>query len=226
MTTPMAAPTFKISELINTSWEIIKSQLVLVAALTVVMLMGIAGSSSLSVLGWPVSVLLTTGYTACLLRVREGKKFDFEDFLWGIRSMTRLLNVLLVQVLVWLMIMVGLILLLVPGIYVSVPLTLASTVLVRSDVDAVTAIKRSFEMSKGYWWDLAGLGLVIFLLNIVGALCFLVGVLITIPMSVIILFLAIEALEKQHCKESGQGFVNQDLPPSSTSSSIQVNPHS
>lgn len=45
------------------------------------------------------------------------------------------------------------------------------------------AFKKSAELSKGYIWKLIGFGIVLGLLNILGAICLFVGLVVTIPVS-------------------------------------------
>ncbi|WP_375446881.1 hypothetical protein [uncultured Fibrella sp.] len=51
----------------------------------------------------------------------------------------------------------GFVLLIIPGIYVSVALTLAPAVLVFERQDMAQAISRSFKLVSGNWWSVAGL---------------------------------------------------------------------
>lgn len=192
MQTTVTLPTY--TELLNKSWDSLKNNLSLSAGLTLVYCMGLGAMNYIDYVGWAISILVAAGYMACLLKMREGKTFDFQDFLWAFQSFDRLIHVLLASVLRTVIICVGFILLIVPGIYWSVTTSLADVLVVKEKQDAVGAIKRSMALIKGHWGYMAGLLFVLMLLNIVGFLCVVIGILITIPLSFHILFSVVEAL--------------------------------
>lgn len=211
----MQSQTFPSStELLNRSWDQIKNQLPLTAGLTLVFVMGVAGAGSIEVFGWFLGIFISAGYTACLLRLRAGAQFDFNDFLWAFKNFSRVINLVLATFLKTALLIAGLICFVIPGIFVMVATSLTDVLLVKNDLDGVAAIKKSMALIKGNWWSMAGVLAVVLLLNIVGLLCFLIGVLVTIPLSFLILIETVEALEKS----SGQG------PTMTPSSFVPVNP--
>lgn len=50
---------------------------------------------------------------------------------------------------------------------------------------AVESIKKSWKITKGVFWKLLGLSILLALINIVGAIALLVGLLVTIPLSIV-----------------------------------------
>lgn len=216
-------PPLNYTELVQSSWTVISSQLGLIAGLSLVFLMGWGGVCTIPFLGWPLSNLLMVGYIACLQRARKGQAFDFDDFLWGFQNMNRFLNVLLLNILTTVMVVVGTLCFVIPGIYLFVSLFLATVFLVRDDVDAIEAIRRSYYATKQNWWFMCGLVLLIGVLNVVGALSLLVGVLITAPLSMLVLIFASEALSGNTTAEIPSFTFKPS--PSAGPSSIQVNPN-
>ena len=79
----------------------------------------------------------------------------------------------------------GLILLIIPGIIIMVRGAFYGFALVDEKIGPVHAIKRSFSITKGNFWRILGLAIVLFLINVLGALLFFVGLLITIPLCLI-----------------------------------------
>lgn len=189
-----ARPSLTYGAIMEAGWDAIKKQFGPVVALTAVYFMGLAGLSQIPFVGWFLSCLISAGYTACLIKVREGKTFDFPDFFWAFSSFSRVLNLFLLNLLMPLILAVGLLLFLIPGIYASVPLTFASTWLVRQDSDAIEALRGSFHITKGNWWWLGGLCGLLLILNMIGALCLVIGLLVSIPLSTMMLILVIEDL--------------------------------
>lgn len=69
--------------------------------------------------------------------------------------------------------------------YVSVKLLFVEYLVMEKNRGGVEAIKESFKMTNGVWWNLAYLTLLIGLVNIVGALALLVGLLVSVPVSML-----------------------------------------
>ena len=80
----------------------------------------------------------------------------------------RLLWTTILQMILW---MVGMLLLLIPGIFLMIRMVVCSTVVILEGDSGMKAIKRSMSLSKGHFWRLfavlAVLGLVIFALTMV-----------------------------------------------------------
>ena len=86
---------------------------------------------------------------------------------------TRILTIIIV--------LVGLILLIVPGIIAALALMFATYVVVDRGFGPIEAIKESVRLTKGHRWELFLLALALIGLNILGAIALLVGLLVTIP---------------------------------------------
>jgi hypothetical protein len=67
--------------------------------------------------------------------------------------------------------------------YVSLGLSQGRMLIVDQGMGVIDSVKKSFQLTKGVKLKLIGLGIVLALLNIGGALLFLVGLLITVPVS-------------------------------------------
>jgi uncharacterized membrane protein len=94
-------------------------------------------------------------------------------------------------------ILIGFVLLIIPGIIAKLGLLFVPFLILEKDMKGVESIKESWRMSKGYKWQLFGLLIVLLFLNILGALVFGVGLLVTIPLSVLMLAHAYREIEKQ-----------------------------
>jgi len=62
------------------------------------------------------------------------------------------------------------------------------------NVEVMDAIKDSWKMTKGYKWKLLWLGIVVFFFNILGFLALGIGLIITLPVSSIIMTAAYKSL--------------------------------
>lgn len=206
-------------ELFDRSWAPLKKQLPLVAVLSLVFFLGLGAASRISYVGWLLNAPLSAGFIACLIRIRRSEAFDFADFFWAFQNMNRFLNVVLASVLSTIICVMGFVFLIIPGIWISVALSLSTVLLVRGDLDAIGALRKSYDLVKGNWWNVFGVLILVFFLNILGALCFLVGLLVSIPMSWMIFLELAEDLERQKAPPSAE-------PQAIGSSSFAVNPTS
>lgn len=77
--------------------------------------------------------------------------------------------------------MIGMVLLIVPGIILALMFMLYSYFIVDKGAGAIQSIKMSVKATAGHRWQLFGFALVCVLVNIVGALLLGVGLLVTIP---------------------------------------------
>jgi uncharacterized membrane protein YesL len=99
------------------------------------------------------AAIIAVGYKASL-----GERSSFRNAMstglssWGRMWWTRCLT--------GLAILLGLLLLIIPGLYLFVRLTLIEPVVVCERVSGSTAMRRSFELTKGRFWQLVLLGLV------------------------------------------------------------------
>ena len=84
-----------------------------------------------------------------------------------------------------LIVLAGFVLLVVPGIALSVMLQYYSYFIIDKNMGPVEAIKASAALTKGVRWKLFGFLLALGLINIVGALLLVVGLFATVPVSLV-----------------------------------------
>ncbi len=183
-------------EIFDKAWAQMRDRLPLVAALS--LLYCLAGSvlSQVPGLGLFLSGFIHAGYVVCLIQIRDKNEMTFSDFFWAFTDFNRLLQLTLLGLIYYGMVIGGLVLLVVPGIYLLVALSLSSTYFVTRKQDAVESIKASMRLITHHWWSMAGLFILVGMLNIAGAICFLIGLLISLPMSVYIVLVTLDILEK------------------------------
>lgn len=116
---------------------------------------------------------LSLGILAANLKVTRGHAPAWSDLGLGFR---RYGQAVLVTLLVFLIIMAGFILLVIPGIYLSVRMFYAPYRFVHDGVDAAEAIKASWNDARGRWWHTFGMGLMAIPVLLAGLLALGVGV--------------------------------------------------
>lgn len=108
----------------------------------------------------------------------------------------------LVSLLVGLSVVVGFVLLIIPGIIVAVWVAFAPYVLFKENTTVVGAVKRSRELTRGYWWPIFGrivgfFVMVMIVSGLVGVIQYLgplVSTLLITPISTLFVALLYEAL--------------------------------
>ena len=78
---------------------------------------------------------------------------------------------------------VGLILLIVPGIIIGIMFGFAAYIVIDKEAPPVEALRESLALTKGNRWKLFLLGLALVGINIIGACLLLVGLLVSLPVS-------------------------------------------
>ena len=125
---------------------------------------------------------LTVGLVKIGLKVVDGSDVKIGDlFSGGPVFVTYVLGVFLFTAIV----LAGFVLLVVPGIILSVMLQYYSYFIIDKNMGPVESIKASAELTKGVRWKLFGFGLTLLLLNLSGALLLVVGLFVTIPVSLV-----------------------------------------
>jgi len=80
---------------------------------------------------------------------------------------------------------IGFVLLIIPGIIVAVRLSFFGFAIIEENLHAIDALKRSWALTKGHFWEVFLLGLVLCVMNALGVIAFGVGILVTIPVTLV-----------------------------------------
>lgn len=130
--------------------------------------------------GWVFSQFLTLGLTAVGLKVCDGRITDYgELFQHG----SKLLNFIVASILYGLLCAVGFLLLIVPGVYWALQYQFYGFHIVDRSSGPLEALKQSAELTRGFKWRLLGFWVVLLLINILGLIPLGLGLLITVPLS-------------------------------------------
>lgn len=95
------------------------------------------------------------------------------------------LNFLIGSILYGLAVGFGVLLLIIPGIIFAVMWQFYKFAIVEKKMGPVDALRYSGEITKGYRWKIFGFDILLGLINVAGALALLVGLLFTIPLTMI-----------------------------------------
>lgn len=128
-----------------------------------------------------VNNLTAIGFTRIQLNILDGKKAQVSDLF---KTNGVFWQYLATSLLVFLIVFGGLLLLIVPGIIWFLKYQFAMPLVVDKKLDITESIRISGEITKGHKGWLFGFAIVMGLINIAGALALFVGLLLTIPITI------------------------------------------
>lgn len=129
-----------------------------------------------------IGLFLSVGTTKILLDFVDKGKGDLSDLYKQYRLF---LNYFFATIIYTVVVIVGLILLIVPGVYLALRFSQYSYFIIDKKAGPMEALKLSSQATKGAKWNLAVFALIIVALNVLGALALLVGLLATVPTSML-----------------------------------------
>lgn len=142
-----------------------------------------------------VQILVQIGATKLLLNIEDGREvelmsvFSHKNLFWKYIGASILCSV---------MIMVGLVLLIIPGLYLFSRFGFTLTALVDRNLGIKEAFKASSDMTEGMRLKVLGFVAVIILLNILGAIPFGLGLVISIPVTALAWMHVYRTLSRAH----------------------------
>jgi hypothetical protein len=193
----MAEKRFNMGEEIRFAWEIVKENigffiLLLIVAFFIENLPGIISgvtkqnfpvvSFVLGIAGWIIGMVVQMGMIKVSLKFCDGEKGKLDDLL---SSFSLVLPFLAASILYTLIVMAGFILLIVPGVILGIKFSLFPYFIVDERLGPIEALKASASATSGAKIDLFLFGFLIGLINIGGAMALLIGLFVTIPVSMV-----------------------------------------
>jgi uncharacterized membrane protein len=128
-----------------------------------------------------VDLVIGIGLVHIMLKFVDKKKPIYKDLFYY----KPIVNYFIASVLTTLIVIGGFILLIIPGIYFGLRLKFASYLVIDKNMPPVDAIKASWKMTKGSVWNLFFFGILLGLINILGFFCLIIGLFITVPLTML-----------------------------------------
>lgn len=141
-------------------------------------------SSFLQVVSWVVNLIIGMGYITIALKLVDGQKPAFKDLFTSIKHF---FSFLLVNLCYGVIVFVGILLLIVPGIMWALKFQLAPYFVIDRGLDPITALKASAVATKGAKVELLLFGILLQFINAAGFLVILLGLFATIPTTMVAL---------------------------------------
>jgi hypothetical protein len=136
-------------------------------------------------LGGPVSA----SYYHLAHQVKQGRRITLEDYFKGFDAFTALLKL---NLLIGVVVLLGLAMLVIPGIYFAVSYVFAHFFVWFFKVEPTEAIRLSRQTVSGNFGQILLLCLVLGGINLLGVLAFGVGILVTMPLSFCVAYAAFD----------------------------------
>jgi hypothetical protein len=134
-------------------------------------------------IGTLVSLLITLGWLRVSLEVTNGVKPELGD----VFKANGYGPFILASILFYIGVVIGFILLIIPGIIFIATFGFYGFVIAQrgDNVGVLESLQRSHEITRGHRWQLFGMAIVLFLVNLVGLLACIVGVVFTAGITLI-----------------------------------------
>ena len=141
-----------------------------------------AGTFTLLIfLGIAYSILIASpveyGVTFAYLKAARGDKLEIKNMFEAFRNYW---DAVLASLLVSAIVLIGFVLLIIPGIIFACKLAFTPYLVVDRKMDVIGAVKESWRMTNGHAWKVFLIGLLAIPISIAGLICFGVGIIVSI----------------------------------------------
>jgi len=131
---------------------------------------------------WVLQLLMSMGLIAITLRVLDGQSVALNQLFSQHKKLFIFIGA---SFLYGVIVFIGFLLLIIPGIYWAIKYQFYAYRIVDGDDGVFDSLRRSGELTEGVKWQLLGLSVVNMLLCLVGALFFGIGLLVAVPITML-----------------------------------------
>jgi hypothetical protein len=170
-----------ISGAISRGWVLVRDNMAVLVGATVLGWLVTVGLAFVPILGWIVGFVLLGGLDYMFIRRIRGETVQVGDVFDGFNL--AFMDLAMAGLVKWLLTTLGLILCILPGIYLAVGYVFALPLVIDKKMEFWTAMEVSRRVVHTQWWSTFALVIVLALVAFAGFLLCGVGALITIPLS-------------------------------------------
>lgn len=184
---------FSIAEIFRISWKSTKSQLAILAGLLIgfciisltLSLFGVPVQNSVvgqiitTIISMIFSLIFILGYTKNCFQALDDIEPQFSAY--G-KQAPKIFTLLISNLIFSFVVLIGIILLLIPGIYLAIRLQFFTAFIVEEDAGIIESLKKSWSITKGNEMKLFLLFLSMMGIIILGIILFVVGIFVAIPL--------------------------------------------
>ncbi len=136
----------------------------------------------LNLLGLAISIIIGLGVINVTLGLAKNRDMAFRDLFVEFRM---ILNYIRASILFGIVVFVGLIFLIIPGIIIGIALSPFPYFIIDENKGPIEALKASYALTRGAKWELFVFGILQGLIMIAGVLAFLVGYFVALPITMV-----------------------------------------
>lgn len=177
--------TLSLENLFQTGFNLFRKSPAIYIIYSIIGAVALSNPISGIILGGPV----ITGYYVVSERVKNHRPAELSDFF---RSFDKFIPLFILNLLMSLLIFLGLMILILPGIYLAVSYLFGHFLVWFYDVDPADALRLSRRCISGNFGQILLLCLLLGIINTLGVLAFGVGILLTLPFSYCVVFAAFD----------------------------------
>ncbi|MCP4715350.1 MAG: hypothetical protein GY868_09550 [Deltaproteobacteria bacterium] len=170
-----------ISKWLQEGWDIFRQNAGTAIAFAVVAGICFLVANAVPFVGLLVTYPVLAGFIIMALLVFQDRTAGFNTYLWGFRHFLPLLMFSIVSTV---FMAVGFMLLVVPGVYLSVAYLFAPYLIVEKNIDFWPAMEISRKKVNRHFVGLLGFAVIIILINLVGCIPLFFGLFVTVPLTV------------------------------------------
>lgn len=122
--------------------------------------------------------IIKYGEKYLFLKAMRDEEADLRLLFEGFK--TRYLNIVLANLIVSALIIIGIVMLIIPGIIVACRLAFVPYLVMDKDLEPMKAVEKSWELTRGHGWQIFGMAILSFFIAIAGLIVMIFGVLISI----------------------------------------------
>ena len=146
-----------------------------------------------------IASVYSYGIVSIFIKLARKKDFVFEESFSGFKTYSR---AILSRFLVFLAVGLGLVLLLIPGIFLACRLIFVPYLIMDKKHCVIDSLKISYYMTKGYFWTILGMGILSFVIIILGLVLLGFGILVSLVWINAAFAVFYNACEDLHYKEA------------------------
>ncbi|MCF6357735.1 MAG: DUF975 family protein [Draconibacterium sp.] len=118
------------------------------------------------------------GENYLFLKAMRDEEFDLKILFEGFK--TKYLNIILANLIVTALVIIGMVMLIIPGIIIACRLVLVPFLVMDKNLDPMKAVEKSWQMTRGHGWEVFFMAILSAFIFIGGVLVFIVGAIVSI----------------------------------------------
>lgn len=132
-------------------------------------------------LGAVLTTIVSIGFLKISLKFIDNQQANLTDLFSSWNSYLLVIKYWVGSVVFGLIVLLGILLLVVPGIIWAIKLQYYSFLIVEKKMGPIEALRESWQVTRGVKWNLFLFGILLGLINVLGFLALIVGLLVSIP---------------------------------------------